>query len=256
MKLLDVRTIFVEPLYEINIGYIARVIKNFGFTELYLVNPQVKIGAQAKMMAAHAQDILENAIITKSLDEAIKDVDFLVGTTGKPGRDHNLKRAAITLTEFIEVIRNSKVYGKLGLLLGREDHGLPNRVLEKCDIVVTIEANSDYPILNVSHAAAILLYELYKCIRDKQIRFIHKASGEEKERLIKFFELLLDKIQYPEVKKQRALLAFRRLVGRALISSTEIHALYGVFRRTASLLNKCSEKSLFQRCSNSNEVRC
>ncbi|RLF16136.1 MAG: RNA methyltransferase [Thermoprotei archaeon] len=242
---LDVRVIFVEPLYELNIGYIARVMKNFGFKELYLVNPQVKLGMQARMMATHAQDILNSAVIVKELDDAIKDVDFLIGTTGKPGKDHNVERAAITLSEFISLIEESKVFGKLGILLGREDHGLPNEILERCDIVVTIEANPEYPILNVSHAAAIILYEIYKC-KVRIPHFIHEAKGEEKERLIKFFELLLDKIDYPMVKRKRVLIAFRRLLGRALVSSKEIHALYGVFRRTLSLLDKCSEKNLFQ----------
>ncbi|MFQ6121101.1 MAG: TrmH family RNA methyltransferase, partial [Methanosarcinales archaeon] len=78
---LDIQIILVQPKYEGNLGSVARVMKNFGFKKLILVNP-CKIDKTAKIMSAHAKDVLENAIIVNSIEDAIIESDIVVGTTG------------------------------------------------------------------------------------------------------------------------------------------------------------------------------
>ena len=76
------KIIIVQSRYQINLGYIARISKNFGVAKLFLVKPRTKIGGRAIMFAKHARDLLTNAKIYKDLDSAIADCDVVVGTTG------------------------------------------------------------------------------------------------------------------------------------------------------------------------------
>ncbi len=64
---LDIRVVLVEPIYQGNIGSVARAMKNFGYTNLVLVNP-CKLEGEARAMASHARDILEGALVTSSFD--------------------------------------------------------------------------------------------------------------------------------------------------------------------------------------------
>jgi len=235
---MEIRVVLVEPLYEFNIGYVARSMKNFALNELYIVRPQTRIGPIARMMAMHGQDILSSAVIVDSLEDAIKGVDYVIGTTGKSGR-RDIARSLISLNELCKLIKQSKVKGKLALLLGREDYGLTNDILERCDVVVTIPANPQYPILNLSHAAVIFFYEFYK-LRRKPKLAIDNAPGEMKERLIDYFNQFLELISYPSHKKRAAIITFRRLLGRSFASRKEVTILYGVFRRAIQAI-KCSK---------------
>ena len=76
------KIIIVEPRYQINLGYMARVSKNFGVERLFLVNPRTKIGGRAIMFSKHAKDLLLNAKVYKSLEQAIIGCDIVIGTTG------------------------------------------------------------------------------------------------------------------------------------------------------------------------------
>ncbi len=228
-----IRVVLVEPLYEINIGYVARAMKNFALNELYLVRPRTALGITALKFASHAADVLKKAVIVESFEESIKDVDYVIGTTGKPGKEYNVRRSSITPQQLCGVMKRFKGY--VALVFGREDIGLTNEELEMCDVVVTIPANPEYPILNLSHAAVIIFYELYKSLHEvKQI--LPEASRVEKERLIRYFDDLVDSIGLPEHRRKTAKLAFKRIIGRAFATSREVYALYGVFRKAVSLI--------------------
>ena len=238
---MDVRVVLIEPLYEMNIGYVARGMKNFGLRELYIVRPQTEIGVTARMMAMHAQDILDSMTVVETLDKALDGIDYVIGTTGKTVPKGI--RAAITIHEFYDLLVHSEIKGKLALLFGREDYGLTNDVLRRCDIVVTIPANPEYPVLNLSHAAIIFFYELYN-VRRRKARLLKRASGEAKERLMRYFAELLEEINYPVHKRERSLLVFRRLIGRSFASEREVTVLYGVFRRTIKVIRASKQERL------------
>ena len=225
------RIILVGPEYEINLGHAARVLANFGFDELCIVRPKVKIGFNAKMFSKRAYPILQNAKIFKSLDEATKDCDFLVGTTGIVGRSKNVLRNPLTPRSFANKIKS--IDGKTALLFGREGVGLTKKEIEKCDFLVTIPASNEYPVLNVSHAMAVVLYELFNL---KKTKFIKRASREEKERLLetfnKFVDFFAERLRNPEKIK----LSFKRIVGRSLISEVESRAILSIFERIKNKL--------------------
>jgi TrmH family RNA methyltransferase len=125
-----VRIVLVEPSYEFNIGMAARCMKNFNFKELYIVNPE-SFGDIAIKFSSHAADILQNCKIVKTLDEAISDVDLVIGTTSNIGSDRNLRRIAIPVTEVKNVLK-----GKVAVLFGNERTGLKNEQIDKCDIFI------------------------------------------------------------------------------------------------------------------------
>jgi tRNA/rRNA methyltransferase len=225
--------VLVGPKNEGNIGAVARAMKNFGVGRLLLVDP-CPIGDEAFKRAMHGADVLARAKTVESLDEALRGVDVIAGTTGIATRsEKKFLRIALMPWEFAE--RAGSIDGTLAVLLGREDFGLSEADLERCDLLVSIPSTSRYPILNVSHAAAIVLYELFAAGLTSHTR---DASGAEKEFLHAAFRELLDATNYPAHKKGRTQIMFRRLMGRATPSKWEFHALMGVFTRATKTIRR------------------
>ena len=105
--------------------------------------------------------------------------------------------------------------------------------LARCDILVHIPSSDIYPILNLSHAATIVLYELF----GKGLESPEPADLEEKERMFAFFDKLLDDIDYPEQRKEYTSAMFRRMMGRAVPSKYEYNTIMGVFGDASRLIN-------------------
>ncbi len=216
----------VEPKFEGNIGAVARAMKNFGVRDLLLVNP-CEIGEEARKRAMHGLDVLGAARKFETLDEAIGDADLIVGTSGIDTRnDKKFNRMAVTPRDFAEKV--SAMDGTVAILFGREDFGLLNHELLKCDMLVTIPTDPVYPILNMAQAAVIVLYELLQKPTRKGGK---QASAMEKEKLHEAFDALLDATDYPAHKVERTKVMFRRIVGRAVPTKWEFHATMGVFAR-------------------------
>ena len=144
-------------------GSVARAMKNFGFHDLVLVNP-CKIEDYGSAMASHARDVLQMSRSFSSLPEAVEGANLVVGTTGKRlEREQHHLRLHLRVPCLTPAELAAKLNGKEGtvaLLLGREDCGLNSEELAICDMVVSIPTSGDYPVMNLSHAAAILFYEL------------------------------------------------------------------------------------------------
>jgi TrmH family RNA methyltransferase len=219
------RVVLVEPLNDGNVGAVARSMKNFGLEELVLVRPCV-LGEEATKRAMHGIDILKSARTVYSDEEAIKDVDFVAATSGvSTANEKNFARISLSPSEFAEKVKDSD--SRIALLFGREDFGLPKDMIKRSDFLITIPANPDYSILNISHAAAIAFYELFATGVEK---WSPREAGElEKEKLFEYFSALLDAIDYPPHKKEKTRVMFRRMVNRSVPSTWEFHTLMGVF---------------------------
>ena len=218
------RVVLVEPLNDGNVGAVARSMRNFGLEDLFLVRP-CAIGEEATKRAMHGIDILKGAQTVFDEKDALKGVDFVAATSGvSTTNDKNFARIALTARDFAEKIKGTD--GTVALLFGREDFGLDKEVIKKCDFLVTIPANPAYSILNVSHAVAIVLYELFASGVEK---WEPKRAGEvEKDKLYEYFSMLLDAIDYPKHKKEKTKVMFRRLIGRSVPTTWEFHTLMGV----------------------------
>lgn len=235
--------VLVEPEYQMNIGFVARVMKNFGVRELILVNPPELTG-EAYKFAMHAKDVLENAKIVTTLDEALKMVDVAVGTTGVSGKVYLPERTPISPEEFAK--RSFLYSGKIGIFFGRESKGLSNDELEKMDFTVTIPTSEEYPIMNLSHAVAVVLYEVYKQkikaeTSTEENRHLRKATREEKDILVRYWSELLETLNYPKdpIRRKYYTIMFRRVIGRSFIYAREIYSLYGPLRLAMEKIKRC-----------------
>jgi tRNA/rRNA methyltransferase len=231
---MEIRTILVEPKLDENIGAVARVMKNFGFSDLYLVNPP-NIGEKAMYVASHAYDVLRACEIAGSVEEAIENSVIVAGTTSKHGISLNkhLRMPFFSPRQLKEKVEGIGTGGILSILFGSEDTGLKNEELMLCDIVVCIPTSPSYPVMNLSHAVAVVLYELSEV--DGGMAFasgtIKLASVEAKERLFMHVKTFLDEIGYKEHKKEKTVLMLRRILGRAELTGREVQTLRGILRK-------------------------
>jgi TrmH family RNA methyltransferase len=227
--------VFVEPKTPGNIGFLARTMKNFGLRQLVLINP-CALEHEAYYQSMHAREIIYNRQEYNSLTEFLETlrIDFAVGTTGTAGGSYNIPRIAVNPENLAQSLN---VQGDIALIFGREGDGLTNQELELCDVVVSIPTHESYPILNITHAAAIIFYELFKTEKEYPVEDLDKASLEEKEGLIEYMDDVLDNLDYPSHKKKNASTVFRRIMGRAFISGREAHTLKGMFRRIKERIN-------------------
>lgn len=229
-----VRIVLVEPKNEGNVGAVARAMKNFDASELVLIRP-CALGDEARKRAMHGLDVLEAAKTAASFEAAVKDCDLLVGTSGiDTESEKRFARIALTPRQMAERVAPMK--GTLAIAFGREDFGLSEEEITRCDLLVKIPASETYPILNLSHAAAILLYEAHAA--RGSARAHREASGMEKEKLHAALAALLEATDYPPHKRARTRVMFRRLVGRAVPSKWEFHALMGVFQRATKRIER------------------
>jgi len=226
MSCLTFRIVLVEPLYSGNVGSVARVMKNFGFNELVLLNP-CELDTPARMMAVHAYDIIENARIEFSLKDALKGSNIIVGMTALPGKTENkhMRVPAVSPRKLREKLKDK--CGVVSLLFGREDDGLQNDELEQCDIIVNIPTGPEYPSMNLSHAVAVVLYEL----SDVEGGKTYLADHFDIELLYEHIEEVLSDIEYKEHKQGKTLLMLKRILGRAELTSREVQTLRGILRR-------------------------
>lgn len=218
------RVVLVNPKIDGNVGAVARVMGNFGFRDLFLVDP-CELTDEAYKRAKHASHLLDEATVVTSLDGAVGGCSSVVGTTGiaTPGDKHFI-RIAMSPREFASRMESGG--GRVALLFGREDLGLFQEELQRCDMLVHIPASEEYPVLNLSHAVAIILYEFHLLRSDAPAH--SEADEVEREKLNEFFSDLLDAIDYPRFRRERTEIMFRRLMGRAVPTKWEFHTLMGI----------------------------
>ncbi|MCC3511570.1 MAG: RNA methyltransferase [Microcoleus sp. PH2017_17_BER_D_A] len=152
----NIRIVLVEPAGPLNVGSVARVMKNMGLHQLILVNPQCDyLGEEARLMAVRAADILETATVVESLPAALVGCVRAIATTGDDGRSHPmpLESPADALPWLLEA--------PSALIFGREDCGLTNAELNRAQRLIRIPSSDAYTSLNLAQAVAICCYELY-----------------------------------------------------------------------------------------------
>ena len=220
----EITVVLVEPKIEGNVGAVARTMKNFGLGDLRLVR-SCELGDEAFKRAKHARDLLENAESYESLEDATKDCSLVVGTSGiDTPSEKKFVRIAMNPRDLSAKLENHE--GRAAVLFGREDLGLFNEELLKCDMLVKIPTSEAYPILNISHAASIVFYELFSAKVEK--RPVREVTDLEREKLNEFFRMLLLATDHPRHTMERTEVMFRRLIGRAVLSEWEYHILMGV----------------------------
>ena len=225
----NIYIIFVECETPGNIGFLARTMANFGLKNLVLINPPT-LTKEAYYQATHGRYIVENAKIYSTLDEFYQSqrIDFKVASTGMAGGSYNLSRIPVKPEE---LGKSMNVTNKIAILFGREGNGLTNKEIEDCDICVSIPTDPTYPIMNISHAAAIIFYELFKNKHEFGVEGLIESNNLEKDYLRKDMDDLIDSLDIPEHKKNNGKKTFNNIISRAFITGREAHTLKGILRR-------------------------
>lgn len=225
----NIYVVFVECETPGNIGFLARTMANFGLKKLVLINPP-ELKDEAFYQAMHGKYIVENAMIYDSLENFYKanKIDFKIASTGVAGGSYNLSRIPIKPEELGKKINPNY---NTAILFGREGNGLTNKEIESCDLTVSIPTSPEYPIMNISHAAAIILYEIFKNRYEYPVEGLEESTELEKEYLLKDMSELIDSLNIPDHKKKTGLKSFKNIINRAFITGREAHTLKGILRR-------------------------
>jgi tRNA/rRNA methyltransferase len=247
-----IKIVLVEPAGALNIGSIARVMKNMGLEQLVLVNPQCDChGKEARQMAVHAGDLLDKAIVVDGLPTALVGCQRAIATTAR-------SRTIPTQLESPEIALPWLLVPQIdtALIFGPEDRGLSNSELSHAQKFVTIPSHPAYPSLNLAQAVAVCSYELYRTALEKNHnidnRENHVTVLEEKSRKNSDLEPLLrtnaplDLLEayyqhleatlleigylYPHTAGAR-MDKFRRLYHRANLTVEEVAMLRGILRQ-------------------------
>ncbi|MBI5391495.1 RNA methyltransferase [Candidatus Woesearchaeota archaeon] len=223
--------VLVEPETPGNVGAVARVMKNFNLKELILINPKCKLDTpEAIGRAMHGREILENAILYKSLEQVKQKYNLLIATTAKIGKDPHIVRETISLKTIISEIVNQK---GICIIFGREASGLRNEELLQCDFLVTIPASKIYPVLNISHAVGVVCYEYFLAAQEEHhASHIKFATLKEKERAMLMLDEVLQVLPFNlEKKRETQRRVWKRLIGKSFLTNKEVYSLFGFFKR-------------------------
>ncbi len=278
--LAQIRIILVEPAGPLNIGAIARVMKNMGLHRLVLVNPQCNpLDSTARQMAVHAIDVLEAAQRVDTLPRALEGCQRAIATTVRDrASTAHLEHPRISLPWLVEPLP-SNTYASTqaepgvfsyqsALIFGPEERGLSNTELNYAQRFVRIPSNPEYPSLNLAQAVAVCCYELYQITQvnsnpsleapalttanpvpkaqlPETPNEITPASFEVLEGYYQHLEAVLLKIGYlyPQTTASR-MEKFRRLFNRSQLSSEEVSMLRGILSQVTWALQTASNRQI------------
>lgn len=236
LKALDlIRIVMVNTTDEGNIGAAARAMKNMGLKNLYIVNPKNLPGEKAIRRAGHALDIMDNLVISATLEEAIADCGFVIGTSA---RERKIPWPLLDVRQACEKAIEETNRHPVALVFGREDRGLTNEELHKCHLHLTIPTEGDYSSLNVAAAIQVACYEVLMAAKDEHKPLADTeevASFAQMEGFYQQLEQLLIHAEYldPHEPKQ-TMTRLRRLFNRARPETLEVNMLRGILKKISS----------------------
>ena len=232
----NVRIVLVNTSHPGNIGAAARVMKNMGLSQLYLVEPKFFPHPDAVSMAAGANDVLDNAAVVDTLEQALSGCQLVLGTTARSRKLHHQivepHEAAIKCSEL------SSDY-QLAIVFGRERTGLTNAETDQCEILINIPTNPDFSSLNVASAVQILTYELKLAHRHLDGVNIHKpkqvhkpiesASHDEIENYFVHLQQAIEKIGFLDTQHSPQIMPkLKSLYHRCNLEKSEVNILRGI----------------------------
>ena len=221
--------------YPVNLGYTARLMKNFGVERLILVDPRCDLRV-ASVYASHGADLLARAEVA-TLKKVRKEHEFLLGTTAvRARRSANVSRTAVRPEEAVGRLMAS---GSASIVFGRDTTGLTNEELALCDLVTTVETGTSYKTLNISHSAAILLY-----LASAQSSISKRGDGgatasrERREAFARYAYRLAVASGMQSHRAERMVQVARRVALKSDVNSKELGLLVSLMRKAEIELAK------------------
>ena len=218
-----------------NVGAAARGAMNFGVTEMRFVAPRCNVtSTDALARAVHAADLLRRATIYATLDDALVGVGLAIGTTARVSAAPNhFLRKPQDVRDWVASL--DQWDGQLALVCGREDTGLTREEVNLLDDVVTIPT-ADYASLNLAHAVTLLCYELFR--RDAVNLSPERVLDDGANRaMMRAWDALVDLAENRPWRIEVSKAVFRKMIGRSLPDSHEVHNVMGILTRTLKRFN-------------------
>ncbi|MBX2809527.1 MAG: tRNA (cytosine(32)/uridine(32)-2'-O)-methyltransferase TrmJ [Cellvibrionaceae bacterium] len=234
-QLLDtIRIVLVNTTHPGNIGGVARAMKNMGLQQLVLVDPKEYPSERAQWRASNAQDVLAQARVVSSLDEALADCALVIGTSA---RERRIPWPLLTPHECAQRCVAEAAKHPVAILFGREDRGLSNEELHKCHYHLHIPANPEYSSLNLAAAVQVVCYELrMRCLENQSQQPVHFDDWDQPPANHQALQSYYDHLQEtlytlnfisPDNPRQ-TMTRLRRLFNRVRLDDMELAILRGV----------------------------
>lgn len=244
----NLRIVLVNTTHPGNIGATARALKNMGLAELYLVAPLHYPHDEATWRASNAVDVLERAVVVDTLEQAIADCGLVIGSSA---RERAIPWPLLDAREACAQAYREASQHKVALVFGREDRGLTNEELQKCQLHIHIPSNPEYSSLNVAMAVQVVAYELRMAhlatdrVTDAMAGWdLSYASGEDVERFFTHLEQTLSEMGFLKADAPKQTSArLRRMFQRTRLDTMEVSILRGILTSAQYWVRKARDKN-------------
>ena len=233
-----IRIVLVNTTHPGNIGAACRAMKNMGLSRLYLVDPKEFPHEKAVWRAGHALDVLDNIVVTETLDEALGDCGLVIGTSA---RERKIPIPLLNPREAASQALSEAGNHEIAFVFGREDRGLTNEELQKCHMHVHIPTNEEYSSLNLAMAVQVLGYELrmtalgseaFNLADDQNEADVPPASAKSMTLFYDYFEKILIDIGYIDPEQPRQTMTrVKKMFNRTRLNRMEIDMLHGILKK-------------------------
>ncbi|MBA2653106.1 MAG: tRNA (cytosine(32)/uridine(32)-2'-O)-methyltransferase TrmJ [Tatlockia sp.] len=244
MKFDSIRVVLVATSHPGNIGSTARAMKTMGLSKLYLVTPKLFPDQKARELAAGADDILNQAVVTDSLDEALKGCQLILATSARP---RGLSLPGLTPAGCAQLVAEQSDNIEVAIVFGREHAGLTNEELLRCHYHVNIPSNPEFSSLNLAQAVQIIAYEVRMSLlapkAEVELRTDRLATADEIEKFYVHLTEVMTTIEFlkPTNPTKRLQQRIRRLFNRARLENKEVTILRGILSQVLYALKSSSK---------------
>lgn len=226
--------VLVEPQLAENVGMAARAMMNCGLCEMRLVNPRENhLGDKAVAASSNAEEILYNAKIYTSTEEAVADLNFIAATTAR----HRDQTKPVLSAEFAARKMNdlSKSGIRCGVMFGPERTGLNNHDVCLADAIINIPLNPKHCSLNLSQAVLLAGYEIFKTqvFQENEALVTNHSVPTTRDKVVKFCEYIEEQMSdcgnfKSEERRDKLVINLRNIFTRSQLTEQELNTLYGV----------------------------
>jgi tRNA/rRNA methyltransferase len=225
----NLRIVLIEPKEAGNVGATARVMKNFGFRELWIVGEHPPLQPLAGWWASGADDVVASARFASTLHAAIADTQLAIATTSARGRTTSVDLSPSELSETFAALGEGET---LALVFGREDSGLTREELVQCQRTAGIPTDREFPTMNLAQAVGVFCYALAGERRRGRRRSTERPDAGSLERLHERAESLLLEIGFLQANNpDRIYDDLRAIAGRADLDAREATILLGIIHQ-------------------------
>jgi len=216
-----------------NLGATARCMLNFQFEKLRVINPKFSLDNEKILpICAGADRVIKNVKIYENFSDSIKDFNYVIATSN---RVRSQKKDEISFIKLKEIILKNY---KVAIVFGPEKSGLDNEDFSLCDYTIKINSNQKFSSLNLSHAVAIVCYNLFTLLLKKGDSNKEKLVENiaKKNELLSFYKILeetLDKSNFFNVKERKKITfqKIKNIFCKYKLSSEEVRTLISIFKK-------------------------